>query len=46
MFTNIGVKGAEHFVNKEPLRTVHEWAFGVLGLGSEPVDVNIYTPCL
>lgn len=32
------IEGLERFVNKEPLRRVHECAFGVLALESEPVD--------
>ena len=31
----------ERFVAKEPLRRVHECAFGVLALESEPVDPRL-----
>ncbi len=34
----LGVEGLERFVRREPLRRVHECAFGVLALESEPVD--------
>lgn len=35
---SLGIEGLERFVNKEPLRRIHECAFGVLALESEPVD--------
>ncbi len=35
---SLGIEGLERFVNKEPLRRVHECVFGVLALESEPVD--------
>src|SRR6185437_15974720 len=34
----LGIEGLERFVRYEPLRRVHECAFGVLALESEPVD--------
>jgi protein phosphatase len=34
----LGIEGLERFVRGEPLRRVHECAFGVLALESEPVD--------
>jgi protein phosphatase len=37
----LGVEGLERFVNGEPLRRVHECAFGVLALESEPVDPRL-----
>jgi protein phosphatase len=37
----LGVEGLERFVNREPLRRVHECAFGVLALESEPVDPRL-----
>ena len=37
----IGVEGLERFVRQEPLRRVHECAFGVLALESEPVDPRL-----
>jgi protein phosphatase len=37
----LGVEGLERFVQKEPLRRVHECAFGVLALESEPVDPRL-----
>jgi hypothetical protein len=36
-----GNRGAERFVRHEPLRLVHECVFGVLVLGSEPVDPRL-----
>jgi protein phosphatase len=32
------IEGLERFVRREPLRRVSECVFGVLALGSEPVD--------
>jgi hypothetical protein len=37
----LGIEGLERFVNHEPLRRVHECAFGVLALESEPVDPRL-----
>ncbi len=37
----MGVEGLERFVRREPLRRVHECAFGVLALESEPVDPRL-----
>jgi protein phosphatase len=37
----LGIEGLERFVRGEPLRRVHECVFGVLGLGSEPVDPRL-----
>ncbi|MGA1871930.1 MAG: polynucleotide kinase-phosphatase [bacterium] len=37
----LGLEGLERFVRKEPLRRVHECAFGVLALESEPVDPRL-----
>jgi len=37
----IGIAGLERFVKREPLRRVHECAFGVLALESEPVDPRL-----
>jgi protein phosphatase len=37
----LGVEGLERFVRNEPLRRVHECAFGVLALESEPVDPRL-----
>ena len=37
----LGVEGLERFVKREPLRRVHECAFGVLALESEPVDPRL-----
>ena len=37
----LGVEGLERFVNKHPLRQVHECVFGVLALESEPVDPRL-----
>lgn len=37
----LGVEGLERFVNREPLRRVHECAFGVLAMESEPVDPRL-----
>jgi hypothetical protein len=35
------VEGLERFVRREPLRRVHECAFGVLALESEPADPRL-----
>jgi len=37
----LGIEGLERFVHGEPLRLVHECAFGVLALESEPVDPRL-----
>lgn len=37
----LGVEGLERFINKEPLKRVHQCAFGVLALESEPVDPRL-----
>ena len=37
----LGLEGLERFTRKEPLRRVHECAFGVLALESEPVDPRL-----
>jgi PNKP adenylyltransferase domain, ligase domain len=36
-----GIEGLERFVQREPLRAVHECVFGVLALESEPVDPRL-----
>jgi protein phosphatase len=37
----LGIEGLERFVRREPLRCVHECAFGVLSLESQPVDPRL-----
>src|SRR5690606_281990 len=37
----LGIEALERFTRKEPLRSVHECAFGVLALESEPVDPRL-----
>ena len=37
----LGIEGLERFVNREPLRRVHECVFGVLALESEPVNPRL-----
>jgi protein phosphatase len=37
----LGIEALERFVRQEPLRRVHECAFGVLALESEPVDPRL-----
>ena len=37
----VGIEGLERFVQREPLRRVHECVFGVLALESEPVDPRL-----
>lgn len=37
----LGIEGLERFVRREPLRTVHQCAFAVLALESEPVDPRL-----
>lgn len=38
---SLGIEGLERFVQKQPLRRVHECVFGVLALESEPVDPRL-----
>jgi hypothetical protein len=35
------IEGLERFVQREPLRRVHECRFGILALESEPVDPRL-----
>ena len=37
----LGVEGLRRFIDREPLRKVHECVFGVLALESEPVDPRL-----
>jgi protein phosphatase len=37
----LGIEGLQRFVKQEPLRRVHECAFGVLALESEPIDPRL-----
>ena len=37
----IGIEALTRFVKNEPLRLVHECAFGVLALESEPLDPRL-----
>ncbi|MGH9344783.1 MAG: polynucleotide kinase-phosphatase [Terriglobia bacterium] len=37
----LGVEGLERFIQREPLRRVHECVFGVLAMESEPVDPRL-----
>ena len=37
----LGIEALERFVRQEPLRRVHECAFAVLALESEPVDPRL-----
>jgi protein phosphatase len=37
----LGIEGLERFVQRDPLRRVHECVFGVLALESEPVDPRL-----
>ncbi|VEP11549.1 Protein serine-threonine phosphatase [Hyella patelloides LEGE 07179] len=37
----LGIESLERFVNRAPLRQVHECVFGVLALESEPVDPRL-----
>jgi protein phosphatase len=37
----LGLEALQRFVDREPLRRVHECAFGVLALESEPVDPRL-----
>ncbi|HEY0684187.1 MAG TPA: hypothetical protein VGD45_17775 [Steroidobacter sp.] len=38
---SLGIESLQRFVNREPLRRVHECVFGVLALESEPVDPRL-----
>jgi len=38
---SLGMEALQRFVEKEPLRRVHECVFGVLALESEPVDPRL-----
>jgi polynucleotide kinase-phosphatase len=38
---SLGIEGLTRFVNREPLRRVHECVFGVLALESEPIDPRL-----
>lgn len=38
---SLGLEGLARFVNREPLRRVHECVFGVLALESEPMDPRL-----
>ncbi len=37
----LGLEALDRFVNREPLRRVHECVFGVLALESEPIDPRL-----
>ena len=37
----LGIKALERFVARQPLRRIHECAFGVLALESEPGDPRL-----
>jgi protein phosphatase len=37
----LGIEGLHRFVEREPLRRVHQCVFGVLALESEPVDPRL-----
>jgi protein phosphatase len=37
----LGLEGLQRFVEREPLRRVHECAFGVLAMESEPIDPRL-----
>jgi hypothetical protein len=37
----LGIEGLERFVNRDPLRRIHESVFGVLALESEEVDPRL-----
>jgi len=37
----LGIESLERFVNREPLRRVHECVFGILALESEPIDPRL-----
>ncbi len=38
---SLGIESLERFVNRAPLRDVHECVFGILALESEPVDPRL-----
>jgi len=38
---SLGIESLERFVNREPLRRVHECVFAVLALESEPIDPRL-----
>ena len=38
---SLGIEALERFVNKEPLRRIHECVFGILALESEAVDPRL-----
>ena len=37
----LGLEGLQRFIDKEPLRRVHQCVFGVLALESEPIDPRL-----
>lgn len=37
----LGIEGLERFVDRQPLKLIHECAFGVLALESEPIDPRL-----
>ena len=37
----LGIEALMRFVNRQPLRRIHECVFGVLALESEPVDPRL-----
>jgi protein phosphatase len=37
----LGIEGLERFINREPLRRVHECVFAILAMESEPVDPRL-----
>ncbi|NMB90585.1 MAG: hypothetical protein GYA17_19665, partial [Chloroflexi bacterium] len=37
----LGLEALQRFVDRRPLRSVHECVFGVLALESEPVDPRL-----
>src|SRR5262249_18157457 len=38
---SLGIEALRRFVEREPLRRVHEYVFGVLALENEPVDPRL-----
>ncbi len=38
---SLGIEALDRFVNRQPLRRIHECVFGVLALESEPVDPRL-----
>ena len=38
---NLGLEGLQRFIDREPLRRVHECAFAIMALASEPVDPRL-----